>query len=177
MTVAKSIRDNAGKLQNPNDEFPRPSTVRETGERQRVGVATLEAEQTVTLEKTLERKVVIDEYGFCSLDASTHLRFIMSPDVLECIDYLARITRTDRSKALMATIVGEEIDPNAPISIEARVVEDFKPTIGQRDPLTFVVTIEGRRFGVQLMSRQDLQAVSDPEAITTMVRPGSEMGH
>src|SRR5262249_30617794 len=123
--------------------------------------------QTLAVEKALERKVVIDEHGFCTLDAGAELRFIMSPDVLECVDYMARITRTDRGYALMATIVGDEIDPDAPIFTEARVVENFEPTVGQRGPLTFVLTIGCRRFGVQIMSTQDSRAAaSDGEAIT-----------
>jgi hypothetical protein len=121
-----------------------------------------------------KKRMVMDEHGFLGVADGTKLVFIMPPEILGYVDQGAAALKTDRGRILMATLVGEKIDTNAPIFLEASLVDPEQASADRRGPLTFAVTIGGQKAGLRLMATQHLNARPQGELLTVRVTVPSQ---
>jgi hypothetical protein len=117
-----------------------------------------------------ERLVAIEFNGFFNVPAGTRLLFMMRPEVLEVVNTCAPRVGRARADFLLALIVGEEIDPNAPIFVEVNIVERSSTFYG---PLTFEY---GPDKGLAITCTQDEAAMAD-EVKTVLVEILGEAGN
>ncbi len=122
-----------------------------------------------------DKLVAVDWHGFIGVPAGTRLTFIISPEVLGYVDAGAASIRRSRSDVLLATTVGEEIDPAAPIFIEADLVNPSRAH--QRGPLTFEFRVDGEDLGLQLRATQDPNSMPEGEACAVLIRIADEAGN
>jgi hypothetical protein len=118
--------------------------------------------------------VAVDFDGFISIPAGTRLTFIMSPEVLDCVDTCAQRVRRSRASLLLAMIVGKEIDPESAIFVLAGIVEAKSTFYG---PLVFEYRVDGEDLGLQLDATQDLRAMPEGEVVTVLVEIAAEAGN
>jgi hypothetical protein len=116
----------------------------------------------------------MDEHGFLGVADGTKLEFIMPPELLGYVDQGAAALKTDRGRVLMATLVGEKIDTDAPIFLEASLVDPDQAAADGRAPLTFAVTVGGQKAGLRLMATQHLNARPQGELLTVRVTVPSQ---
>lgn len=117
--------------------------------------------------------VAVDWRGFIGIPAGTRLTFIMTPEVLACVDTGAQRVRRSRADLLLATIVGEAIDPDAPIFIVVSIVDPS--SAHHRGPLTFEY---GADLGLTITATQDLCAMPEgDEVCTVLVEIADEAGN
>lgn len=97
----------------------------------------------------MKKQIIIDSNGFLSLPDNFSLIFVMERSTLDFID---EVRKLPRGKFLMATLVGEQIDPTQPIYVIR--VAGYVPTLDR--PLTFahgsdeVTTIFATQTAVEL---------------------------
>lgn len=115
--------------------------------------------------------VAVDWYGFIGIPAGTELKFIMTPEVLGYVERAAANIHRSRAWLLLATIVGEEIDTDAPIYVEANLVERASTFYG---PLTFEY---GEDLGIAITSTQDPNSMPAGDAVTVLIRIADEAGN
>jgi hypothetical protein len=84
------------------------------------------------------------------------------------------VVRRSRADLLLAMIVGKEIDPAAPIFVEADIVEAKSTFYG---PLTFEFRVDGEDLGLQLEATQDLRAMPEGEVCTVILEIAAETGN
>jgi hypothetical protein len=119
--------------------------------------------------------VVVDWDGFSGVPAGTRLIYVMTPAVLGCVETAAANIHRSRAWLLLATIMGDEIDPDAPIYIEANVVDPAAATF--YGPLTFEYRIEGEDLGLAITATQDEAAMPEGELCTLLVEVAAEAGN
>lgn len=119
--------------------------------------------------------IAVDFDGFIGIPAGTELKFIMTPQVLGYVDSGAKVVRRSRADLLLAMIVGDEIDPAAPIFVEAGLVEPSHAD--QRGPLTFAFKVDGEDLGLTITATQDPNSMPEGEVCTVLVEIAAETGN
>ena len=94
--------------------------------------------------------------------------------MLGYVDSGAKVVRRSRADLLLAMIVGKEIDPDAPIFVEADLVEAESTYYG---PLTFEFRVDGEDLGLQLEATQDPNSMPEGEVCTVLVEIADEAGN
>jgi hypothetical protein len=118
------------------------------------------------------KRVLVDWDGFSGgVPAGTRLAFAMTREVLGYVDTAAANIHRSRAWLLLATIVGEEIDPDAPLYVEANLFERSSTFYG---PLTFEY---GEDLGLTITATQDLCAMPEGEVMTVVVEIAAETGN
>lgn len=123
------------------------------------------------------KRVVIDWDGLSGgVPAGTRLAFAMTREVLGYVDTCARRLHRSRAWLLLATIMGEEIDPDAPVYIVANVVDPASANF--HGPLTFAVRHEGEDLGLAISATQDEAALPpEGEVCAVLVEIAAEAGN
>jgi hypothetical protein len=117
----------------------------------------------------MKRIVVLDHNGFLSVPPGTPIKFIMDAEMLETVDRLAEAVTMDRGKLLMATIVDERIDLDAPVFIQPRIIERDQAHDDPRHPITVAITAAGLPKALTLSATQKLTGMPQGKLLTLIV--------
>ena len=115
--------------------------------------------------------IAIEFNGFIAIPSGTRLTFLMTPEVRACVDTCAQRVSRSRADLLLATIVGEEIDTDAPIFVQASLVEAKSTYYG---PLTFEY---GADMGLAIIATQDPNSMPEGEVCTVLLEIAAEAGN
>jgi hypothetical protein len=104
----------------------------------------------------MKKQIIIDSNGFLSVPDNFRLTFLMEQSTLDFIEDAAeRIANVEGGNLLMATLVGEQLDPEQPIYIIAVDPDDTSTD----KPLIFDNEL-GKSFA--LIATQDSVKLTDP---------------
>ncbi len=118
----------------------------------------------------MTKREIIDQHGFISIGPGDPLTFVMSREVLTFVDRIGEAFGMVRSQVLMATIVGEKIDPVASIFVRVGPARPADP----RRPLTF----DGKAGSkLALTVTQDRRAKPQGKIVTVICRLSFEKGN
>jgi hypothetical protein len=113
--------------------------------------------------------VVLDRNGFLGVPPGTSIKFIMEPETLKSVDRCATAAELERGKLLMATIVDERIDPDAPVFIQARIIDRDQALDDPRHLVAITITVDGLPKALSLSATQAPSAMPRGEVLTVIV--------
>src|SRR6266478_698252 len=112
-----------------------------------------------------KRIVVLDRNGFLGVPPGTPMKFIMETETLKSVDRCATAAGVDRGHVLMATIVDERLDPEAPVFIQARIIGRAQALDDPRHLIAIAITVDGLPKALTLSATQAPNAMPRGEVI------------
>ena len=117
----------------------------------------------------MKRIVVLDHNGFLGVPPGTPIKFIMDAEMLKTVDRLAEAVTMDRGKLLMATIVDESIDLDAPVFIQPRIIQRDQVRDDPRHPITVGIIADGLPKALTLSATQKRTGMPQGKLLTLIV--------
>ena len=99
-------------------------------------------------------RVLIDERGFSALETGKQLTFIMKRGIVDVVSMMAATQKVRLDQMLIATIVNERINPQAPIFIRLHMLDRGYQGDGHGAPAMLIRAKDGRLFTGQLGASQ-----------------------